>query len=159
MCFASKPMELNHGHLQESRKYATPEKIIGLDHLSSTLGGIYRTHMFTGDSWEEMLSSFEDLISVLYMDWQYCHMCMKFLKPAERTYFESICFKRATKIDLTGSLYKLSRFLAQKFGQRVIVLIDEYEATTNHASEHSYVEILLRVNELSGQFGGKIREL
>ena len=41
--------------------------------------------------------------------------------------------------DLT-SLYKLSYFLAEKFRQRVVVLIDEYEALNSCAYDHGYFE-------------------
>ena len=63
---------------------------------------------------------------------------MQSLKLLERTYFESICNKTAA--DLTRSLYKLSRFLAQKFRQGVIVLIDEYEVPNNHAYDKGYFD-------------------
>jgi hypothetical protein len=34
----------------------------------------------------------------------------------------------------------LSYFLAEKFRQRVIVLIDEYEAPNNRAYDHGYLD-------------------
>jgi hypothetical protein len=51
----------------------------------------------------------------LYAEWEDC--LMQSLKPPERTYFESIRNKTATEADLTKSLYKLSCFLAEKFGR------------------------------------------
>ena len=83
-----------------------------------------------------MLSSFRDLVSVLYAKWEDC--LLQSLKLPERTYFESIRNKTATEEDLTRSLYNLSCFLAEKFGQEVIVLIDEYEAPNNRAYDHGY---------------------
>ena len=65
---------------------------------------------------------------------------MQSLKLPERTYFESIHNKTATEADLTRSLYKLSRFLAQKFRQGVIVPIDEYEVPNNHAYDKGYFD-------------------
>ncbi|KIM74728.1 hypothetical protein PILCRDRAFT_695764 [Piloderma croceum F 1598] len=100
----------------------------------------------TGDSWEEMLSDFEDLVAVLYMEWEDC--LMQSLRPGERTYFESICLKTATKSELKKSLYKLSYFLARKFDRRVIVLIDAYEAPNNRAYEHDYFD---NANEFFGR--------
>ena len=83
-----------------------------------------------------MLLNFRDFVSDLYAEWE--DLLMESLKPSERTYFESICNKTATEDDLTRSLYKLSRFLARKFRQRVIVLIDEYEAPIYLAYDHGY---------------------
>ena len=85
-----------------------------------------------------MLSKFRDLVSALYAKWQDC--LMQSLKPWDRNYFESMLDKKATKSDLKRSLYKLSYFLAEKYHQRVIVLIDEYEAPNNCAYDHDYFE-------------------
>jgi hypothetical protein len=65
---------------------------------------------------------------------------MQSLNLAERTYFESICLKTATEVNLTRSLYKLSYFLRREFGRKVIVLIDEYEAPIICAYEYGYFD-------------------
>ena len=91
-----------------------------------------------GDSWEEMLWDFKDLVSDLYAKWQGC--LMQSLELPERIYFESIRNMTATKRGLAKSLFKLSRFIAQKFGQKVIVLIDEYEAPNNRAYDRGYFD-------------------
>jgi Predicted AAA-ATPase len=83
-----------------------------------------------------MFWNFKDLVSDLYGEWEDC--LMESLKLPERTYFESICNQTATMDDLEMSLYYLSNFLSEKFGQRVIVLIDEYETPINRAYEHGY---------------------
>ena len=97
---------------------------------------VYMLQNLTGESWEEMLSDFRDMVSDLYAEWEDC--LMQFLKLSERSYLESIRDKTATTADLKKSLYKLSHFLAEKFCQGVIVLIDEYEAPNNHAYDHGY---------------------
>ena len=56
----------------------------------------------------------------------------------ERTYFGSIHNMTATEDDLMWSLYNLSSYLAEKFHQGVIVLIDEYEVPINRAYDHGY---------------------
>ena len=83
-----------------------------------------------------MLLKFKDYVSVLYMKWE--DYIMESLKPVEKAYVESICFKTATKDDLKLSLYKLSYFLVQKFDRKVIVAIDEYEVSNNYAYDHGY---------------------
>jgi hypothetical protein len=83
-----------------------------------------------------MLSKFKSFVSRLYAKWQGC--LMQSLELRERIYFESIRNMTATKRGLAKSLFKLSRFIAQKFGQKVIVLIDEYEAPNNRAYDRGY---------------------
>jgi len=83
-----------------------------------------------------MLSNFKDLVSDLYMKWEDC--LLQSLSPVDKTYFESICLKTATEDELANSLYRLSKFLTGKFGRKVIVLIDEYEAPINCAFENDY---------------------
>jgi hypothetical protein len=83
-----------------------------------------------------MLSHFKYLVSDLYREWKDC--LMPSLKQPDRTYFESICFKTATEAELEMSLYTLSELLFRKFGRKVIVLIDEYEAPNNCAYEDGY---------------------
>jgi hypothetical protein len=85
-----------------------------------------------------MLSDFKTLVSLLYRGWEDC--LMQSLKPGDKTYFDTICLKTATNADLKKSLYKLSYFLRRKFGRKVIVLIDEYEAPFICAYEHGYFD-------------------
>ena len=85
-----------------------------------------------------MLSDFKDCVSDLYRKWEI--RLMESLDPGERTYFESICGKRGTEGDMEMSLSILSYFIARKYGQPVIVLIDEYEAPINFAFDHDYFE-------------------
>jgi hypothetical protein len=83
-----------------------------------------------------MLSLFKFLVSDLYGEWEDC--LMQSLDPMDKTYFESIRFKTATKHELMWSLYNLTYFLRRKFGRKVIVLIDEYEVPSNWALELGY---------------------
>ena len=83
-----------------------------------------------------MLSRFKSLVSNLYAEWEDC--LIHSLVPRQRRYFESILDKTATEVDLQESLYNLSYLLTKKFRQKVIVLIDEYEAPNNRAYEHGY---------------------
>ena len=83
-----------------------------------------------------MLSRFKSLVSNLYSEWEDC--LMHSLVPRQRRYFESILDKTAMEVDLQESLYNLSYLLTKKFRQKVIVLIDEYEAPNNCAYEHGY---------------------
>jgi hypothetical protein len=97
---------------------------------------VYAEQDLDGDSWEGMLSVFRNLVSNLYRQWEDC--LVQSLKLPERTYFQSIRNRTATEPDLRRSLYNLSRFLAEKFSQRVIVLIDEYEVPINRAYDRYF---------------------
>ena len=85
-----------------------------------------------------MLSKFKSNVSRLYRKWKDC--LLPSLEPEDKTYFESICHKTVTNADLTRSLFNLTRFLAQKFNQEVIVLIDEYDAPYNCAYDRGYFD-------------------
>ena len=67
---------------------------------------------------------------------------MPSLNLQDQTYFRSICEMTVPednlKDNLKESLYRLSRFLAKKFGQNVIILIDEYEAPIIRAYDDGY---------------------
>ena len=87
---------------------------------------------------------FGDLLSDLYTEWEDC--LIQSLSLPERTYFESILNGTATNDDLKKGLYKLSSFIAEKFHQRVIVLIDEYEAPNYCAYEDGYFAEVCSLN-------------
>ena len=93
-----------------------------------------------GESWDKMLSDFAHLVSHLYMEWKDC--LVESLEPESKPYFESILLKTASKSDLKQSLLELSYFLHQKFGQKVIVLIDNCQAPYNSACEHDYFNVV-----------------
>ena len=97
---------------------------------------VYAQQNLAGKSWEGMLSSFRDLVSVLYTEWE--DYLMQSLHPWERAYFESVRDNTITEDDLMRSLSKLSYVVAKKSGQKVIVLIDEYEAPNNRAYDRGY---------------------
>jgi hypothetical protein len=99
---------------------------------------IYVKQNLIGLSWKEMLSAFKILVSELYMKWEDC--LVQSLTPVEKTYSESICLEKATEADFANSLYELTRFLTRKFGRKVIVLIDEYDAPINCAYEFGYFD-------------------
>jgi hypothetical protein len=96
----------------------------------------YMKQRITGTSWDEMLDSFKTMVSLLYAKWK--KYLWDFLDPEQQETFQSIRRKTASDGDLRISLELLSLFLAEKSGQKVIVLIDEYEAPNNRAYEHGF---------------------
>ena len=86
-----------------------------------------------GDSWEEMLESFREMVSDLYKE-SYGYLEHS-LKPEEKAFFQSIRLNTAPVERWRISLQRLSYFLARKSGRGTMVFIDEYEAPNNRAYE------------------------
>jgi hypothetical protein len=87
----------------------------------------------TADTWDGMLSSFRWRVSLLYKEWR--QFLRGSLDSNEDAFFEAICLETASEDQFRDSLYLLSLFLARRFGKKVIVLIDEYDAPINFAHE------------------------
>ena len=95
------------------------------------------TQNLVGQTWEQMLWSFREMVSELYKNWyEYLRPC---LNLAEQALFEAICDNVALEKFWMHSLKNLSTFLVRKSRQRVIVLIDEYDAPLNLAYEHGFL--------------------
>jgi len=98
----------------------------------------YVKQNITGDSWEEMLGSFREMVSHLYEEsYEYLEDS---LKPGEKIFFESIRLSTAPVERWRISLQRLSYFLARKSGRGAMVFIDEYEAPINGAYEHGFFD-------------------
>ena len=77
------------------------------------------------------------MVSELYKKWyEYLRPCFN---QAEQAEFESIRDKVAPETHWMHSLKNLSTFLARQSKQRVIVLIDEYEAPLYLSYEHDFL--------------------
>lgn len=62
------------------------------------------------------------------------------LSPADREYYEGIVSGKAPKVDYYMSLEKISAFLAKAYGQKAILLIDEYDTPIRSAHETGYYQ-------------------
>ena len=98
----------------------------------------YMKQMITGTSWDDMLDSFKEMVSLLYEIWR--EYLWDFLDPVEQEIFQTILSKEASDATLRLSLELLSKFLAKRSGRKVIVLIDEYEALNNRAYEFNFFQ-------------------
>ena len=65
-------------------------------------------------------------MSEIYRD--YREEVMDVLDESEKKYYGCIMNEEATDEDLVFSLSKLTKYLERKHGEKVIVLIDEYDA-------------------------------
>ena len=88
--------------------------------------GLWGSHASGGSEIESILQNRQSTVLPFVMNLQ------------DQTYFRSICEMTVPEDDLKESLYRLSRFLAKKFCQNVIILIDEYEAPIIRAYDDGY---------------------
>ena len=98
------------------------------------------TQNLVGRTWEEIFASFRLMVSDLFKDWsEYVWPC---LNKNEQAWFESIRDDLAPDVSWVSTLTKLCTLLRRRSGQRVIVLIDEYEAPLNFAYSHDFFAVV-----------------
>ena len=64
-------------------------------------------------------------------------------KEESKRPFERFLNEQETKTDVVGSLNILSRLLYEHYGQKVLLLIDEYDVPLDKAYHHQYYNCLL----------------
>ncbi len=85
------------------------------------------------NTWEEMYAEIQETIK----DEFYRHYELKDSeKVKDKAYFQSILNGKASKAELGKSILRLSEMLRQHYGQKVVLLIDEYDTTIQ--SGHAY---------------------
>ena len=65
------------------------------------------------------------------------------LKPQEKDYFKKIIDLKGSKGDYENSLENLLIFLNRYYGERVVILIDEYDAPVHAGFNHGYYEEII----------------
>lgn len=60
------------------------------------------------------------------------------LAADEKQYFKKILNGKHEEADIIGSLKKLSSFLEKHYGQKVVLLINEYDVPLDKAFQHGY---------------------
>ncbi len=82
-------------------------------------------------SWEDCLAGMANVLAEAYEEHRYL-LTEGNLDPANVKIFTAICERRAAKSELVIALKLLSRLLAKHHGEKVVILIDEYD-TPIHA--------------------------
>ena len=74
------------------------------------------------------------------------------LAADEKQYFKKILNGKYEEADIIGSLKKLSSFLEKHYGQKVVLLINEYDVPLDKAFQHRYYrEMAALIRGLFGQ--------
>jgi hypothetical protein len=92
--------------------------------------------------WETCWSKIKQLIQDEYSKHR-CLLKCKELEPSEKDYFKKIIDLKGNKGDYENSLEKLLIFLNRYYGERVVILIDEYDAPVHAGFNHDYYEEII----------------
>jgi hypothetical protein len=90
-------------------------------------------------SWEDCLAGMANVLARTYQEHSYL-LTEGNLDPANLKIFTAICERRATKSELTIALELLSRLLAKHHGEKVVILIDEYDTPIHAGYTHKYYD-------------------
>jgi hypothetical protein len=92
--------------------------------------------------WENCLDKIKSLIQEEYLKHDYL-LSASWLKPAEQDYFKKIIDLKGTMGDYENSLKKLLIFLNRYYGQKAVILIDEYDAPVHAGFTHQYYKEII----------------
>ncbi len=92
--------------------------------------------------WENCLDKIKSLIQEEYLKHDYL-LAANWLKPAEQDYFKKIIDLKGTMGDYENSLKKLLIFLNRYYGQKAVILIDEYDAPVHAGFTNQYYKEII----------------
>ncbi|MBS6018581.1 MAG: AAA family ATPase [Leptotrichia wadei] len=121
----------------ENRKLFEGLKIFGSEYMKEQ--GKYPVIFVSlkdlrADTWEMCLMEIKKLISKIYREFQYITEKMN---EDDKEIYDSIK-NRKNDMDLNTSIELLSEYLFEYYGERVIILIDEYDAPIINAFDKGY---------------------
>jgi hypothetical protein len=89
--------------------------------------------------WESCLDKIKQLIRKEYSRHYYLLKCRDLIPP-EKDYFKKIVDLAGNKNDYENSLESLLIFLNRHYGERAVILIDEYDAPVHAGFNHGYYD-------------------
>jgi hypothetical protein len=93
-------------------------------------------------NWKSCWSKIKELIQDEYVKHDYL-LDSPLLKPTEKNYFKKIIDLKGDEGNFENSLGKLLIFLNRYYGQRVVILIDEYDAPIHAGFNHGYYDEII----------------
>ncbi|MGL4252501.1 MAG: AAA family ATPase, partial [Fusobacteriaceae bacterium] len=107
------------------------------------------------DNWEECLEQLKEILSDLYKSHSKVKEC---LDPDSLADFNEITSGKGSKIKFMNSISRLSKYMSDFYGKKVIILIDEYDTplTTAHLNGYYDEAISFFRNFLSGAYKSNI---
>jgi hypothetical protein len=94
-----------------------------------------------GKTWEDCYSGLKVKISNVF---EQHREVMDRLTQNEKQFYNSILSRTADEVDFGNALGNLSRWIDAYYGEKVILLIDEYDAPINDGYIHGYSEDVIR---------------
>jgi len=89
--------------------------------------------------WENCMDKIQQLIQDEYSKHYYLRTCKELL-PHEKDYFKRIIQRKGSIGDYENSLQNLLIFLCRYYNERVVILIDEYDAPVHAGFNHGYYD-------------------
>jgi len=97
-----------------------------------------------GDSFEESVELLALVLANLYEEHQEL-LDSDILSTTDKKQFNAILSQEASKVQLGRALFDLSRYLYKVHGQKIYVLIDEYDSPIHDAFHHGYYDEAIKL--------------
>ncbi len=94
-------------------------------------------------SWVLFLSKFSDLVASIYREFSRMLLESDKLSDDQKNSYQMILDRKTDQSQLENSLKFLSECLYAHYGQKVVVLIDEYDTPLNAAYGQAYFEVMV----------------
>ena len=120
----------------EDRRYLFNNLLIEKEQDIMKRQGIYPTIYLTfkdekHDKFEDFQMKLAFFVSEIYKKHYYLYESLTF--QVDKNYFDKIINKVSTKAELEMSLKNLSKYLYDYYGEKIIILIDEYDTPIQHS--------------------------
>lgn len=120
----------------EDRRYLFNNLLIEKEKDIMKRQGIYPTIYLTfkdekHDKFEDFQMKLAFFVSEIYKKHYYLYESLTF--QVDKNYFDKIINKVSTKAELEMSLKNLSKYLYDYYGEKIIILIDEYDTPIQHS--------------------------
>ena len=106
-------------------------------------------------NWETCLDKIKQLIQREYLKHDYLLNGPE-LKPQEKDYFKKMIDQKGSRGDYENSLQNLLIFLNRYYGERVVILIDEYDTPVHEGFYRDYYEEI--INFMRNFLGGGLKD-